>query len=174
MRKINSTPRIIRINEIRDFKIYFALNNGEHRVIDFEQLSHKLDFKNHAISGQIMTRKVFKTVSINNHTLSWESVKKKIKLTSGKEFIVSFELDPIVLYQNSEPDVKRNERYKIGEIIKNERIDAGLTQEQLAARCGTTRNYISRIENNRSGLELNTLRKIIEIGFGKHLELTIK
>lgn len=174
MRKISSTPRIIRINKISGFKIYFALNNGEHRVIDFVELSNKLNFNKDKTSKQIMTNKVFKTVSISNNTLCWESVKKKIKLKSGEEFNVSFELDPIVLYKNSTPDTKRNARYKIGEIIKRQRIDAGLTQEQLAARCGTTRNYISRIENNRSDLELNTLRKIIEIGLGKKLELAIK
>ena len=174
MRKIKSTPRIIRINKIRGFKIYFALNNGEHRIIDFVELSKKLNLEKDKTSKQIMKSKVFKTVSINNNTLCWESVKKKIKLKSGKEFNVSFELDPIVIYQNSEPDIKRNERYKIGELIKSQRIDAGLTQEQLAAKCGTTRNYISRIENNRSDLELNTLRKIIEIGLGKELELAIK
>lgn len=174
MRKINSTPRIIRINKISEYKIYFALNNGEHRVIDFAQLSVKLGFKKDKTSKKIMDKKIFKTVSINNNTLCWETVKKNIKLKSGKEFDVAFEIDPIVLYENSEPDEVRNERYKIGNLIKNQRINAGLTQEQLAARCGTTRNYISRIENNRSDLELNTLRKIIEIGLGKQLELAIK
>lgn len=174
MRKISSTPRIIRINKVSGYKIYFALNNGEYRIIDFAQLSEKLSFKKDRISTQIMDKKTFRTVSISNNTLCWKSVKKKIKLKSGKEFDVAFELDPIVIYDNSVPDEVRNERYKIGDLIKNQRIDAGLTQEQLAARCGTTRNYISRIENNRSDLELNTLRKIIEIGLGKQLELAIK
>lgn len=174
MRKINSTPRIIKINQISDFKIYFALNNGEHRVIDFKLLFQKLNFKDDKTRKKIMNKKIFKTVTINNNTLCWESVKKKITLKSGKEFVVSFELDPIVLYQNSDPDFKRNERYKIGEIIRSQRKSAGLTQEQLAAKCGTTRNYISRIENDRSDLELNTLRKIIEIGLDKKLELAIK
>lgn len=173
MRKISSTPRIIRINKVSGYKIYFALNNGEHRMIDFEQLSVKLGFKKDKFSNQIMAKEIFKTVSINNNTLCWESVKKKIKLKSGKEYNVAFELDPIVIYENSEPDEARNERYKIGNLIRNQRINAGLTQEELAARCGTTRNYISRIENNRSDLELNTLRKIIEIGLGKKLELAI-
>jgi len=174
MRKISSTPRIIRINKIIEYKIYFALNNGEHRIIDFAQLSIKLGLEKDETSKKIMNKKIFRTASINNNTLCWETVKKKIKLKSGKEFDAAFEIDPIVVYENSEPDEVRNERYKIGNLIKNQRINAGLTQEQLAARCGTTRNYISRIENNRSDLELNTLRKIIEIGLGKQLELAIK
>ena len=117
---------------------------------------------------------MFKTVSVNNNTLTWEGVRKVIKLASGKSFDVAFDLDPLVLYENSEPDVKRNERYKIGELIKSERESAGMTQQELASKCGTTRNYISRIENNKSDIELRTLRKIIEIGLGKQLELEVK
>jgi transcriptional regulator with XRE-family HTH domain len=49
-----------------------------------------------------------------------------------------------------------------------------LTQEDLAQKSGTTRTYISRIENDKSDLELATLRKIIEIGLGKKLEIKIK
>ena len=39
---------------------------------------------------------------------------------------------------------------------------------------GTTRNYISRIENDRSDIELDTLKKIIETGLGKQLEINVK
>ena len=38
---------------------------------------------------------------------------------------------------------------------------------------GTTRNYISRIENDKSDIELGTLRKIIETGLGKKLEIQV-
>ena len=59
-------------------------------------------------------------------------------------------------------------------ILFSERESAGITQQELASKCGTTRNYISRIENNKSDIELRTLRKIIEIGLGKKLELEVK
>jgi transcriptional regulator with XRE-family HTH domain len=49
-----------------------------------------------------------------------------------------------------------------------------MTQQDLAIKSGTTRTYISRIENDRSDLELATLRKIIETGLGKRLEILIK
>ena len=174
MRKINAIPRIIRINGIKGFKVYCAFNNGEHRIIDFVKLFDKLNFTRDKMRKKIMEPGIFKTVSINNNTLTWEGVRKVIKLASGKSFDVAFDLDPFVLYENSEPDVKRNERYKIGELIKSERESAGITQQELASKCGTTRNYISRIENNKSDIELRTLRKIIEIGLGKKLELEVK
>ncbi len=117
---------------------------------------------------------IFKTVSLSNNTLAWEKVRKTIKLDDGQQFDVAFDLDPLVLFENSDPDTKRNDRYKIGELIKQERQFAGFTQAELASKSGTTRNYISRIENNRSDIELSTLRKIIEIGLGKELELAVR
>jgi DNA-binding XRE family transcriptional regulator len=89
------------------------------------------------------------------------------------EFEVAFDLDPIVLYEESEPDEERNKRYQIGGLLKKARKQAGLTQEELAERSGTTKNYISRVENNKSDVELGTLIKIIEIGLGKRMEINI-
>jgi HTH-type transcriptional regulator/antitoxin HipB len=47
-----------------------------------------------------------------------------------------------------------------------------MTQEQLAEKCGTTKTYISRIENNASDIRLSTLMRIFREGFGMHLRLT--
>jgi ribosome-binding protein aMBF1 (putative translation factor) len=66
------------------------------------------------------------------------------------------------------------EHFKLGAMIHEARIEKGLTQEQLAEKCGTTKSYISRIENNLKEVRISTLRKIVEIGFGGQLELSIK
>ena len=50
----------------------------------------------------------------------------------------------------------------IGRRIKIARNELGLTQEQLAEKSGTSKHYISRIENEKSGIELMTLKKIVE------------
>jgi transcriptional regulator with XRE-family HTH domain len=63
---------------------------------------------------------------------------------------------------------------RIGKLIRENRMKSGLTQQELAIKSGTTRNYISRIENDRSDIELATLRRIIETGLGKNLEIKIK
>lgn len=44
----------------------------------------------------------------------------------------------------------------------------------MAIRSGTTKHYISRIENNHSDIELGTLQKIVEIGLGKQLEVQVR
>lgn len=56
--------------------------------------------------------------------------------------------------------------------ILAERLKAGLTQEQLAAKIGTKKTYISRIENGKADVQLSTLFRIFE-GLGKRVSLTI-
>lgn len=67
----------------------------------------------------------------------------------------------------------KSKAFMIGELIKEKRHLAKLTQEQLAEKAGTKKSYISRIENGQSDIQLTTLFKIIESGLGKRLDLTI-
>jgi len=66
------------------------------------------------------------------------------------------------------------ESFKIGALILEARKEKGLTQEQLALKVGTTKSYISKIENNIKEVRLSTLRRIVEIGFGGHIDLSIR
>ena len=66
------------------------------------------------------------------------------------------------------------ESFKIGALILEARLEKGLTQEQLAEKIGTTKSYISKIENNLKEVRISTLQKIVELGLGGHLELSIK
>lgn len=66
------------------------------------------------------------------------------------------------------------EAFKIGVLIQEARKKQHLTQEQLAEKVGTTKNYISRIENNASDIRLSTLMRIIREGLGGHLKLSVK
>ena len=63
--------------------------------------------------------------------------------------------------------------FAIGEIIKEERRLASMTQEQLAERTGTKKSFISRIENGHSDIQLSTLYKLLEYGLGRKISLTI-
>jgi len=64
--------------------------------------------------------------------------------------------------------------FLIGEVIKEERRLAKLTQEQLAEKIGAKKSFISRIENGRSDIQLSTLYRLLEFGLGKHVQLTVK
>jgi len=62
--------------------------------------------------------------------------------------------------------------FAIGEIIKEERRLASMTQEQLAEKTGTKKSFISRIENGHSDIQLSTLYKIFELGLGRTVSLS--
>ena len=66
------------------------------------------------------------------------------------------------------------ENFRIGALIHDTRIEMGMTQEQLAEKAGTTKSYISKIENNIKEARISTLQKIIKLGFGGQLELSVK
>ncbi|MBI5402799.1 MAG: helix-turn-helix transcriptional regulator [Ignavibacteriae bacterium] len=66
------------------------------------------------------------------------------------------------------------ESFKLGVILQELRKQKQLTQEQLAEKCGTTKNYISRIENDASDIRLSTLMRIIHEGFGGNLKLSVE
>ena len=65
------------------------------------------------------------------------------------------------------------EAFKLGVLIQEMREKQNLTQEQLALKCGTTKSYISRIENNASDIRLSTLMRIVKEGLGGHLKLSV-
>ena len=65
------------------------------------------------------------------------------------------------------------EAFKLGVLIQEMRERKKLTQTQLAARCGTTKSYISRIENNASDIRLSTLMRIVQKGLGGRLNLSV-
>ena len=69
---------------------------------------------------------------------------------------------------------KGYEEFKIGFLIQQARLDKGMTQEELAQKCGTNKGYISKIENNIKEVRISTLQKIVELGLGGHLEVSIK
>ena len=69
---------------------------------------------------------------------------------------------------------KGYEEFRLGVLIQQARIERGMTQEQLAEKCGTNKGYISKIENDIKEVRLSTLRKIVELGLGGKLELAIK
>jgi len=64
--------------------------------------------------------------------------------------------------------------FKIGVMLQEARLKKGLTQQELADKVGTTKSYISKIENSVKEARISTLEKIVELGFGGKLELKIK
>ena len=60
----------------------------------------------------------------------------------------------------------------IGEQLKDERLRAGLTQEQLADRIGTKKSFISRVERGRADIQLSTLVRLFQ-GLGRQISVRV-
>ena len=60
----------------------------------------------------------------------------------------------------------------VGEMLKEARHEANLTQEQLAEKAGTKKSYISKIENGKGNIQLSTLIRIFEKGLDRKIGLT--
>lgn len=65
------------------------------------------------------------------------------------------------------------ETFRIGVLIQEARKKQNMTQQELADKVGTTKSYISRIENNASDIRLSTLMRIVREGLGGHLKLSL-
>ncbi|MCI5150256.1 MAG: XRE family transcriptional regulator [Candidatus Electrothrix sp. MAN1_4] len=64
------------------------------------------------------------------------------------------------------------EQFKIGALLKEARISAGLTQEQIATQLQTRKSAISRIENHAEDIRLSTLANYAK-ALGKSLRLEV-
>lgn len=60
----------------------------------------------------------------------------------------------------------------IAQTLREERIRAGLTQQQLAELMGTKKAYISRVETGKQNLNLTTLFRLFEC-LGKKVAISI-
>ena len=173
MRKNIKVPRILKIENISDYRITCMFNNGESRVLDFEEIFRNWDIKEGDVEFSLLDLKKIKKVKLRNKTLSWDNVHVQLMNEEGKLEKHSYEIDPVTLF-NLSKKVDTNSIFKFGTIIRKERKRAGLTQEQLAERSGTSRFYISKLENNKTDIELSTFRKIVEAGLDKQLKLEIE
>ncbi|GMQ26570.1 hypothetical protein Aoki45_32530 [Algoriphagus sp. oki45] len=173
MRKTIKIPRILKINKIENHSINVTFNNGESRIIDFRKVLKSIVVDEMSPAFILYNEDELKKAELRNHTLSFDNVEQFITLRNGQKERVPFEIGADVLLKYSVPE-KSEIMMKLGRLIRDARQKAGLTQQELAIMSGTSRTYISRIENERSDVELATLKKIIEIGLGRQLEIKIK
>lgn len=96
---------------------------------------------------------------------------KKKKITSFDEHLTK-QYGKRGTVKRTEFEIKAK-AFLIGEVIKEERRLAKLTQEQLADKIGAKKSFISRIENGKSDIQLSTLYRLLEFGLGKRIQFTV-
>ena len=77
----------------------------------------------------------------------------------------------------SNPRLSKNfwegyEKFKIGVLLREARIESGLSQEELAKKIHTTKSVISRIENHAEDIRLSTLDKFAK-ALNKEIRISI-
>ncbi|MFN0082633.1 MAG: helix-turn-helix domain-containing protein [Ferruginibacter sp.] len=95
----------------------------------------------------------------NNKDVSWDKHLDKKYGVHGTPTRTEFEM--------------KAQTFILGELLKEEREKANLTQAEMAEKTGTKKSYISRIENGRADIQLSTLYRLIEQGLNRKLVLSI-
>lgn len=170
---MKTLPKIIRIIEVEPFKITLLWNTSEIRELDFAPLFEQWEAEGDTKMAALRDWDTFKQVTLSeNRTLFWPNV--QVSFTYHGEARTSpLELDAPELYRQSTL-VKKTEAVNVGAMLRKAREAAGLSQADVALKSGTTRNYISRIENDKSDIQLETLQKIVEFGIGGEIVVQIK
>jgi DNA-binding XRE family transcriptional regulator len=172
MKRTIKIPRILKIEAVKGLELRCIFNNGETRAIDFKQLFSKWNISPEDPEYILLDPKEFRKVRLRNQTLSWKNVAISLTDMEGKEVIQPYELSPDVVYAHSQLIAPGN-KYRFGAIIRKNRLAKGLSQQELAVLSGTSKTYISRLENDQIEPELSTLSKIVELGLGKKVKVEI-
>lgn len=63
--------------------------------------------------------------------------------------------------------------FKIGTLLRQARVESGLTQAEMAKRMNTQKSAISRIENHAEDIQLSTLEKFAAV-LGRKIEVSVR
>lgn len=168
-------PKILKINRLdkKNLKISVLFGNGEDRILDFGKILKKeWKITKSDPEYKLLDPTEFAKVKVANHTLSWNNLEIYITGSSNKKEKVPYEIGADTLYDLSEVDKKLT--ISIGSLFKKARIAARKSQEEVAELSGTSRTYITRLENDKQDVEIMTLKKIVEAGLNRHLSISIK
>ncbi|MBK9402637.1 MAG: helix-turn-helix transcriptional regulator [Bacteroidetes bacterium] len=167
-------PKILKVNRIdaKNLKVFVLFSTGENRTLDFKKIL-KQDW--HVSKGdleyKLFNPKEFSKVKVNNHTLSWSNLEFEFLGLDKKTVKVPFEVGADVLYVLSTPDARNV--FSIGALFKKARKASKKSQQEVAELAGTSRTYITRLENDKQDIELLTLKKLVEAGLNKKLKISI-
>ncbi|HCT22420.1 MAG TPA: hypothetical protein DIW54_03430 [Chitinophagaceae bacterium] len=172
MKRANKIPRILKLVAVKGFEVVCVFNNGETRRIDFVRLFKLWRIKKTDPEYPLLDVQQFKRVKLIEQTLSWPNILLRITDMGGNEMQEPYSIDPVVLFEHSEPVAQK--RFLLGSAIRRERKAQGLSQDALAIKSGTSKAYISRLENDLIEPELHTLYKIVELGLSRKIALKIE
>lgn len=150
---------IIEIIAIEPFSIITKWSDGEIRRTSY---IHKIDEwhqSSNPLYQKIAQWENFKKVTVRDGVLSWPEIRVEFNLGNGLHS-EPFEFDPVVTRNESELIATSLMPNNIGSTLLTARKAAKLTQNDLARRIGSTKQYISKVERGIVSPQTDTLQRI--------------
>jgi len=166
-------PKILKINRVKGLTISVLFSDGHNRLLDFNEIFKQLKVTKKNKEYILLNPAEFKKVKLNDFTLTWNNVKTEVEGFDNQKLVIPYQIGADTLYEMSVPDESR-ETIAVGGLIRKARIEAGLSQEELGERIGSDKAYISKVEADKFHIEISTLRKIVEGGLHRRLEIVIR
>ena len=164
------TPEIIQIIALEPYRILSRWSNGEIRQNDYNANVSTWRNSDNFLYNQLAEWDNFRQVVVNDGILSWPSVPVVFDLGEGPRS-EPFEFDPITTYQSSTLLVNMLLwGDSLGDTLAKARQQAKLSQNELARRIGTTKQYISKVERGLVQPQADTLQRIA-VAMGRRMAL---
>lgn len=167
-KRFTQLPRLASV-EVRDTdNLLVTFQSAERRLLDLSSAEQALG---EALPRGPVRINEFGALEWPDAPLRLETVGALIEFIDVPESTYSLGADTVrMLSIPLEPDF----REVLGRRIRKLRKELGLSQSDVAHRIGTKRTYISHIENGHSDLEIQSLKRIVEVGLGRELEISIR
>ncbi len=172
MKRKIATIRIKEIYRIEGFSVFCLFSNEEYRYVDFEAIFSKWKIAPNDPEYPLLQILDFQKVSLLNGTLTWENIRTALQDEKGNLVSHAYQIDPLVLYQNSQVDTDKM-LDNLGLLLKNERIKSVLSIQEVAQKSGVSEEYITKLENEKSNIELLIIRDILKKDLGKSLQIKV-
>jgi DNA-binding XRE family transcriptional regulator len=165
-------PRILKIEKVESFKIWCLWTTGQVRINDFEPKFEQFRATGNERLLPLTDIEQFRQVSVSEGmTLIWNNILVKTRY-KGELIDQPLNLDPDVLYAEGQPTNEFDLVIRVAYKLKELRLEQGLTQQQVAQRSGTTKNYISRLEGGKTDFFVSTVDRIFKQGLHKSVDLS--
>lgn len=162
--------QIISIKTVSDTTVTAIWTDGKIRLHDFKDYLNR--WKEHPKLAVLNNPEIFKTVTIEYGSLAWTDI-QMLEDEPGLEDNY-FNISPKMLLRDGVIIGEFKPQNRLAQMLKSLRTSANLTQEQLAAKVGMSKTYISKIERGVTDINFGTLEWILEFGLDKTLTISEK
>lgn len=152
---------------VEPFSIITKWSDGEIRKTNYVYKINEWHQSSNPLYQQIAQWENFKKVTVRNSVLSWPEIRVEFDFGNGIRS-EPFEFDPVVTRNESEI-IATSLVPNIGSTLLIACKAAKLTQNDLARRIASTKQYISKVERGIVSPQTDTLQRIAAAAMGRRI-----